>query len=140
MIKNHQSQTSGDSTFSHSLHDSTVLQSTPIKVLKICDISPHDYTGHSFGIGTATSAANKRLLEDSLIIGGRLSSLAYKHYIYTVCKLTCNQQVSTRILSYISDGTSFSFLYTLLKFIKLSCYMSFTHQHMVFPLVLVLSI
>lgn len=49
--------------------------------LKSCGLSPSFYTGHSFRIGAATTAAERGVSSSAIKIMGRWSSSAFESYI-----------------------------------------------------------
>ncbi|XP_048034383.1 uncharacterized protein LOC125260190 [Megalobrama amblycephala] len=61
-------------------------------VLTLCDLSPHLYTGHSFCIGAATTAAECGVPDSTIQMLGRWSSTAYKIYIRSDKQILLNAQ------------------------------------------------
>lgn len=68
-------------------------------------LSPHLYTGHSFRIGAATTAAECGVLDSTIQMLGRWSSMAYKTYIRSDKQILLNAQ---QALSTYNHGRSFS--------------------------------
>jgi hypothetical protein len=63
-----------------------------VSVLKNCSLSPSQYTGHSFRIGAATTAAERGVSTAAIKILGRWSSSAFESYIRPDLKIILEAQ------------------------------------------------
>jgi hypothetical protein len=61
-------------------------------VIKSCSLSPSLYTGHSFRIGAATSAAERGISTSAIKIMGRWSSSAFESYVRLDSKIILEAQ------------------------------------------------
>jgi len=85
-----------------------------VSVLKNCSLSPSKYTGHSFRIGAATTAAEHGVPTAAIKILGRWSSSAFESYLRPDLKIILEAQqvlqclISYTLISITLDGTLYT--------------------------------